>query len=466
MAKTTTLRANWVLPISGEPIPDGEVVIEDDRIAEVRSASGRLGDSVTDFGDAILMPGLVNVHTHLDYTAFRGLIEDVEFFPWIRELTFRKGAFDWEDWLSSAIWGAAEAVAGGVTTLGDCTDSGAAFYGAKALGLRGIIYQEVFGIDESSPVSRIVEELQGKVGKLARDGEGTSLVAGISPHAPYTVRPALFEALAEYAKRDSLPVCIHAAESQAEAELLAGGRGAIAEMFERRGISWQAPGTSAVDYLNRFGLPSENTLLVHGVQLSAHDRHVIREKDYAWAHCPKSNAKLGAGVAPFGLLSGREAHEERAGNVRIGIGSDSVASNNTMDIFEELRFSVLMQRGARRQIRVMTAKEAIEMATIGGARALRMESEIGSLEAGKRADLCAIRLNELHSAPAYHPYNALIYAGRASDVIFTMIGGEVRYSAQSGGRLTERFPQIDLAPVAKNLQKAAQKQREWRPSNP
>lgn len=466
MAKITTLRADWVLPISGEPIPNGEVVIEDDRIAEVRSASGHLADSVTDFGDAILMPGLVNVHTHLDYTVFRGLIEDVEFFPWIRELTFRKSVLDWEDWLSSAIWGAAEAIAGGVTTLGDCTDSGAAFYGAKALGLRGVIYQEVFGIDESSPVSQIVEELQGKVDKLNRDSEGTSLAVGISPHAPYTVRPALFEALAKYAKRDNLPVCIHAAESQAEAELLAGGRGAIAEMFERRGITWQVPGTSTVGYLEKFGLPGDRTLLVHGVQLSANDRHVIREHDFAWAHCPKSNAKLGVGVAPFGLLSGREANEESAGSVRVGIGSDSVASNNTMDIFEELRFSVLMQRGARRQIRVMTAKEAIEMATIGGARALRMEREIGSLEQGKRADLCAIRLNELHSAPAYHPYNALVYAGRASDVIWTMIGGQVRYSAQNNQQLTERFPLMDMAPVAKNLQKAAQKQREWRPSNP
>ncbi len=463
MAKITTLRANWVLPIAGDPIPNGEVVIEDDRIAEVRSASGHRADSVTDFGDAILMPGLVNVHTHLDYTVYRGLLEDMEFFPWIRELTMRKSVLDWEDWLASATWGAAEALAGGVTTIGDCTDSGAAFYGAKALGLRGTIYQEVFGIDESQEVAHIVQELQGKVSHLKRESVGSSLAVGISPHAPYTVRPALFRALADYAKQDNLPVCIHAAESQAEVELLSVGKGAIAEMFERRGISWQPPGTSTVAYLDTFALPAEQTLLVHGVQLSASDRHTIRNKDYAWAHCPKSNGKLGVGVAPFGLLSGREAQEEGGGKVRVGIGSDSVASNNTMDIFEELRFSVLMQRGARRQIRVMTAHEAVEMATLGGARALRMEDEIGSLEAGKRADLCVVRLNELHSAPAYHPYNALVYAARASDVIWTMIGGVVRYTAQDTPRLTERFLHIELASVAKNLQKAAQKQRDWRP---
>src|SRR5581483_715444 len=153
------LRAAWALPFSGPPIPDAEVVIEGDRILEVRPASAASGSDVRDFGEAVLLPGLVNVHTHLDYTVMRGLLEDIEFFPWIRELTARKAALTWEDWVASATWGAAEAVAGGVTTIGDCTDSGAAFWGAKALGLSGVIYQEVFGIDELRPVAEIVEEL-------------------------------------------------------------------------------------------------------------------------------------------------------------------------------------------------------------------------------------------------------------------------------------------------------------------
>jgi cytosine/adenosine deaminase-related metal-dependent hydrolase len=410
-----------VLPVVREPIENGEVVVEEGRIVEVRPATASATDAL-DFGDAILLPGLVNVHTHLDYTVMRGVLEDIPFFPWIRELTARKAALTWEDWIASATWGAAEAVAGGVTTLGDCTDSGAAFYGAKTLGMRGIVYQEVFGIDESQTVPDIVAELHAKVERLRADANGSLLTVGISPHAPYTVRPALFRTLAEYANAENLALCIHAAESRAEAELIRSGSGPIAEMFTRREIAWESPGVSTVAYLDSLGILGPRTLLVHGIQVSASDRHLCRERGVAWAHCPKSNAKLGNGVAPLGILGRTHFEESRS---KIGLGSDSVASNNTMDMFEEMRFAVLMQRGARHRIEALTAREVVEMATIGGANALGMESEIGSIETGKRADLCVARLNDLHSAPAYDPYNALVYAARASDVLWTMIDGEV-----------------------------------------
>lgn len=469
----TCVRAAWVLPIVGEPIENGEVVIEGDRILEIRPVPTpdlrSATTDVLDLGDAVLLPGLVNVHTHLDYTVMRGLLEDIEFFPWIRELTARKAALTWEDWTASAIWGAAEAVAGGVTTIGDCTDSGAAFVGAKTLGLGGIIYQEVFGIDERQTVGEIVQELEGKVAQLQAANMGTRLEIGISPHAPYTVRPALFQALAEYVKRDNLPACIHAAESRAEAELLRSGHGTIAEMFARREIAWKPPGTSTVTYLDSFGIVGPRTLLVHGVQALAADREIVLERGAAWAHCPKSNAKLGNGVAPYGILSNRPmpvpTAQHQHPKIKIGLGSDSVASNNTMDLFEEMRFAVLMQRGARHRIHALTAREAMELATIDGAAALGLEAEIGSLEPGKRADLCAVRLNELHSAPAYDPYNALVYAARASDVIWTMIAGETAYDARSAARLEDRFLKTDLAPVRQQLREAAQKMRDWRPAS-
>ena len=140
----------------------------------------------------------------LDYTVMRGLLEDLEFFPWIREITARAAALTPEDWLASAMWGAAEALAGGVTTIGDCTFSGAAYHAAKALGLGGNIYQEVFGIDEICTVEEIVTELRARVDFMVQDSGGTRLRIGISPHAPYTVRPALFRALAQYADEANL----------------------------------------------------------------------------------------------------------------------------------------------------------------------------------------------------------------------------------------------------------------------
>ena len=465
------MRARWVLPVDAPPIENGEVVVQGGRIMAVRAVQEPAQDesdegAISDFGDAVLLPGLVNVHTHLDYTVMRGLLEDIAFFPWIRELTLRKAVLTWEDWLASATLGAAEAIAGGVTTIGDCTDSGAAAYGAKTLGLRGLIYQEVFGIDERQTVGEIIAELSAKVAVLEAETAESLLRVGISPHAPYTVRAELMRGLAALADTNNYAVCIHAAESRAEAELLRSGTGAIAEMFARRGIAWDAPGVSTVAYLDGLGIVTPRTLLVHGVQVSARDRNIVRERGAAWAHCPKSNAKLGNGVAPLGILADfrREtgADEPRPWG-RIGLGSDSVASNNTMDLFEEMRFAVLMQRGARHRIEAMTAREAVHLATMGGAGALNMADEIGSLTPGKRADICVVRLNDLHSLPAYNPYNALVYAARASDVILTMINGVIRYDARHGAAWRDRFPHNDLNSALEQLNAAAAKMRAWTP---
>lgn len=456
------LRAAWAAPISGPPIERGEVVIQGDRILDVRPAVSGIGDHVEDFGEAILLPGLVNVHTHLDYTVMRGLLEEMEFFPWIRELTGRAARLSPGDWLASATWGAAEAIAGGITAIGDCTFSGAAFTAARDLGLGGNIYQEVFGIDSLRTVEEIIAELRARVAVMQGDGAEARLNVGISPHAPYTVRPALFRALAEYAEADGLPVCIHAAESQAEAELLRAGTGLFADLYGHRGIDWTAPGGGTVAYLDSLGIVGPRTLLVHGVQVLAADRAIVRDRGAAWAHCPKSNAKLGAGVAPLGILRDVDSEDSPSGSGKVGLGSDSVASNNTMDMFEEMRFAVLLQRAARRRIAAFRAADALEMATIGGARALGIDSDVGTLEPGKRADLCVVGIGALHSTPAYDPYSALVYAASASDVVATYIAGELRYDARLSRRLDDRFPANDLAPTRSQLIIAAQKMRDWR----
>ena len=150
-------------------------------------------------------------------------------------------------------------------------------------------------------------------------------------------------------------------------------------------------------------------------------------------------------------------------HARVGLGSDSVASNNTMDMFEEMRFAVLMHRAARHRIEAMTAREAVEMATMGGARALNWSAEIGSLVPGKRADLCAVRLDDLHTLPAYDPYNALVYTARASDVALTMIDGVIRYDARLGSTWRDRFPHNSLNEQHAQLQTAAAKMRDWMP---
>jgi 5-methylthioadenosine/S-adenosylhomocysteine deaminase len=192
----------------------------------------------------------------------------------------------------------------------------------------------------------------------------------------------------------------------------------------------------------------------------------MRQSGAAWAHCPKSNAKLGNGVAPLEILFDLPSPTITGGvghGVRVGLGSDSVASNNTMDLFEEMRFAVLMQRGARRRIKALTAQAAVEMATLGGAEALGLAAEIGSLEVGKRADLCVVGLDGVHNVPAYHPYNALVYAARAADVLFTLIGGRTQYDRRREVQWERRFPNFDLTPVRLALETATEKMRQWRP---
>ena len=446
------LRARWVLPIDSPPIENGEVIVENGAVAEVRPASPAR-DSV-DFGDSVILPGLVNVHAHIDYTVMRGLLEDLPFFEWIKQLTARKAVLDEQDWISSATLGAAEAVAGGVTTLGDCTDSGAALFGARNIGLRGTIYQEAFAVDESVPVSDTIAELDTRVRAMRWAASGTRLKIGVSPHALYTVRPEAVAEIARYARENHLPVCIHAAESQEEMDWLRHGGGCIGERDSARGIGWMrpAPGCTPLEMLQQCGALTRDTLLVHGVQLAAGDRALIRESQCAWAHCPKSNAKLGNGIAPLGLL--RDCYPETES--RIGLGSDSVASNNTMDLFEEMRFAVLAQRARSRKWQSMTAAQALELATIGGARALGMDASIGSLAPGKQADIAVVRLNSLASTPAHDPVSALVYSGSARDVEMTMIGGETVYER---GRLTK----ADLQPHRARVLNAAARLRAWSP---
>lgn len=413
-------RARWVVPIARDPIEDGEVIVEGDRIADVRSraASTTTGGELRDFGEAAIIPGLVNAHTHLDYTLTRGLLDDLPFFPWVRSLAAISSRIEARDWETSALLGAAEAAAVGVTTVADCSPSGASARALVATGLRGVAYQEVFGIADGPGVEDVIGDLARRVDRLQAIVAGGRVRLGVSPHALYTIRPALLEAVCSWARERGLPLCIHAAESHAETELAASGSGPFAAMLARRGIAWRVPACSPVEHLARHGALGGATLLVHGVQIGADDAARVLSSGAAWAHCPTSNAKLGNGVADLSLLRGP------GGEVAVGLGSDSVASNNTMDLLEEMRFAVLAQRAARRDACALTAKEVLHMATLGGARALGMADEIGSLEPGKQADLAVIRLDRAYASPVYDPCSALVYTASGRDVAMALVAGE------------------------------------------
>jgi len=416
----TVYTARWVLPIDGVPLEHGEVVIEDGVIAAVRPCRTPANQR-RDFGEAVLMPGLVNAHSHLEYTALRGFLEDVPFFPWIRALTAAKAALTADDWLWSARLGAIESIAAGTTTLGDNTDAGVTMRVLAESGLRGVVYQELFGIDDREPVGPILDSLRAKVAVHRRLASDRVLV-GVSPHALYTIRPALFTAINAYAAEEGLPTSIHIAESPSESALTERGEGPFAEMYARRGITWEAPKTTPTRYVAELGALGPTTLAVHCVHQTQADILLLAASGAAVIHCPKSNAKLGAGVAPLAAWL-------RTPGLHLGLGTDSAVSNNALDLFEEMRFALLLQRAVRQGVEVVTARDVVRMATLGGAEALGLAHQTGSLTPGKRADMIAVRLDRPHAVPATDPYAALVYTARADDVLCTLCDGEVLYDS-------------------------------------
>jgi len=428
---STIYSARWVLPVSTSPIENGAVAIAGQRIAGVGSRSEiveRFPEfRVDDFGEAVILPGLINTHTHLELTAMRGYLENEErdFFAWLRKLTrARLELMTPDDIQVSATWGACEAVRAGITCVADASDS--ALMSMRALqkvGMRGVVYQESFGPDARLAAENF-EKLKVKLQEL-RAVESGLVRAGVSPHAPYTVCGPQLEMIADLAKSENLPVMMHAAESEAEELFLREGCGVFAEGLARRSIEWKAPGTSTIQYLKQTGILHTFPVLAHCIRVDDKDIETLRNNHAKVAHCPKSNAKLGHGRAPLGKFL-------EAG-VIVGLGSDSVASNNTCDILEEARFATLLARAGGSAI---TAGEALKAATLGG-----------ELTEGAQADLAVVSLRGLHQVPNYDPVATLIFSSSGRDVVLTVVAGrevfrDGRVTTVDEDRLCARIEEI------------------------
>jgi cytosine/adenosine deaminase-related metal-dependent hydrolase len=402
--------ARWVLPITQPPIENGTVVESDGLITYVGPRSAAPAGDDYDLGEAILLPGLVNTHTHLELTAMRGFLEDCQFAPWIDKLRqSRNEIMDREALLDSARFGIIEGIEAGITTYADTCSSGVVMQAMRDASVRGVMYQEVFGPDPSQ-AEIAMRELEDRVEALLRDQ--TELVTlGISPHAPYTVSDPLYEAAVRFANSRQLPLAMHIAESEPEVDLVTRGTGDFAERWKRRGIAVSPRARSAIALLEQRGALERGPLLIHCVRVDSEDIVTMARHRCAVAHCPASNAKFGHGIAPLLPLI--------AAGIRVGIGSDSVASNNRMDILDEARLSVLIHRAATRRHDAFGAHDALQLATIGGARALGLDGRIGSLEVGKDADLAAFGTDNARTIPTGDPYSAAIFAlpGRSAQLV-------------------------------------------------
>jgi 5-methylthioadenosine/S-adenosylhomocysteine deaminase len=397
--------ADWVVPVAGPPIRDGAVLVEDGRIAAV-GAAAELGTGER-FGDAAIVPGLVNAHSHLEYAVYAGFGDGLAFPPWLRLHIERKGRIGFEEMEAIARLGATECLRSGITTTADYSFSGAAATACAELGLRAIVYVEVFGGDPAAVLAQF-EQKRSRIEHVLSD----AVRLGVSPHAPYTVSADAWEACAGL----GLPVGTHLAESPAEQEWLLHGSGPFAEV---RHLLVDPPGETGVRLLGRRGLLGPGVLAAHCVHVDGEELDLLVEAGVGIAHCPRSNALLGCGIAPLTAF--------RAAGARVGIGTDSPASTPSFDAFEELRAALMGARAREQRPDALSAAEALKLATLGSARALGLEAEIGSLEAGKRADLAVVSLAGSPLVPWEDPAAAVVLGGAPARVLLTVVDGVPRY---------------------------------------
>ena len=421
------LCAEYVLPITSDPIDQGAVLVRNGKIADIGTAANlrlRYPDEETrDFGQAALLPGLVDVHTHLEYTSMRGIVHDVPYVTWLMLVNAKTAMMTPADLHASAILGGLEGLSSGITCMADITPTGWALNALQELGLRGVIYREVGAMDKHR-VDSAMKLAKADVESWSAQVDSSRIQVGIAPAALYACHPSVFRKIAEYAG-DSLPVAMHVAGSREEYKFIRNGTSAFSVdvLAGARGYveipPWLPTGATPVNYaLNWGAFEVGNMLAIHAIHVNDDDIAKLREHDVAIGMCSRCNAQLGMGVVPL--------REYLKANLRVGVGTDSPAATDSTDMMEEMRIGMLVQRAVEVGY-FLSASTMLELATIGGARALRMDDRIGSLEIGKCADIIAVDMSSSHQTPTSDPVSALVNTTSSSDVMMTMVDGNVLY---------------------------------------
>ena len=422
---TSVVSADWVLPVEGAPIAGGAVAIRDGRIEAVGTAA-ELGVGRR-FEGAVIVPGFVNAHTHLEYAVYAGFGDGLPFAPWIALHVERKRRLGRGEMEAIARLGAAECLRSGITTVGDLAYSGASAHACAELGLRAIVYLEVFGHEAGETMSQFREKREYVAPALSE-----RVAVGVSPHAPYTCSTEVYAACRDL----GLPLATHLNESQHELDWLIRGEGPWQPLAEMLVVP---DGRSGIVRLAEAGLLDDRVVAAHCVKVDAEEVALLARHHVAVAHCPRSNALLGCGIAPLAAL--------RAAGLRVGLGTDGVSSVPSHDFFEELRTAISMARARDEEAGALSAAETLELATLGGARALGLADEIGSLTPGKRADLAVVSLVGSAYVPWEDPAAAVVFGGGPERITATLVDGEVRY--ERGGFGWHEL--IDAASHARSL---------------
>ncbi|MFI3277365.1 MAG: amidohydrolase [Rikenellaceae bacterium] len=389
---------------ASEDIFSGFIAIKGDTIAMVGSDNSLLESFVAenpscrviDCQGRVVMPGLINTHCHVAMTLQRNLVEDMELMKWLTGYVWPFEALQSDDDIEAgALLGVAEMLLGGVTTFVDMYFSMDRIAEAcERLGCRALL--------TSTLLDARAQEFKSDFERLHKRASSSKLVrAGVAPHAPYTCSPQTLTIIKEVTDEyGTLPSTIHLLETQGEDQMIR-----------------DSHGVGAAEYLDNASLLGEQTILAHCVHLDEPTRELIRARACSVAHCPQSNMKLASGIAPLTAL-------HRAG-VNCTIATDGVCSNNDLDMWDEMRSAALLARVATMDATAISAYDILRMATVNGAKAIGMEGRLGILAEGALADIIVVDNQKLHHRPRLNTVSSLVYCAKASDVVTTIVNGEV-----------------------------------------
>lgn len=421
------IEARWIIPV--EPanvvLENHAVAVDKGRIVAIlqqNDANTRFSPKeVKKLPHHILIPGLVNLHTHAAMTLLRGLADDLPLMEWLQSHIWPAEAKHVSAQFvhDGTLLACAEMLRGGTTCFNDMY-----FYpkatakAAISSGIRASIGLVTF--DFSTPYAADGDDYLAK-GLAARDelADEPLLSFCFAPHAPYTVNDRNFTKTLTLAEQCELPIHIHLHETKQEIE----------DSLQRFGIR-------PIERLYRLGLLSPGLIAAHGVHLNAEEIALLAQHGCSIAHCPSSNLKLASGISPIASLT--------KNGVNIGLGTDGAASNNRLDLFQEMRLAALLAKGHSGQPDVINAHQTLRMATLGGAQALGLDAEIGSIVTGKAADLCAVRTDDVGLVPCYDPASLLVYSAGREHVSDVWVAGQIRVA---NGHLLEAS-EIELIKLA------------------
>lgn len=411
--QTQAITAQWLADGTGHLLAHVSVVIRDQKIIDILPADQLQQRYAVDrhweLKEHILIPGLINLHTHAAMSLMRGLADDLPLMDWLQSHIWpaEKAMLSEQFVRDGTLLGCAEMLAGGVTCFSDMY-----FYpGAVAdavlqsgiranLGLVVLQFPTAYAMDADDYLLKGLE---------ARDHwrSHPQLTASLAPHAPYTVDNKSFEKILTYAEQLGIGIHTHLHETQAEIHQ-----------------SLQEYGVRPIQRLAKMGILGPNLTAAHCVHLEPADMELLADYACHVAHCPASNLKLASGIAPVASM---QAH-----GVNVGIGTDGAASNNRLDMLAEMRLAAMLGKGASGDAATMPADKVLQMATLDAAKALGLDDKIGSVEIGKLADLAAVKLSNLETQPCYDPVSHLIYASGREHVTHTWVAGELRYQKLNG----------------------------------